>query len=143
MLKLPKDNSGFTLIEVIMAMFILMIGMLGLLQSINLAMEVNIRNQVREESVYVGNRVLNEMRGRGFDNISVAATPTDTYTYSTYQLPSKIRGASRSYNVTRSSRVLSTVGSLPATKELAVVVTWSYKGVEYQNRVVAPISILR
>ena len=126
-----------------MAMLILMVGMLGLLQSINLAMEVNLRNQVREEAVNVSNRVMSEMRGGGFDNISVAATPTQTYTYSTYQLPSKIRGSSKSYTVTRSSRVLSMVNSKPATKELAVVVGWSYKGVEYQNRVVAPISILR
>lgn len=140
---LQRDNSGFTLIEVMMAILILMVGMLGLLQAINLATEVNIRNQVREEAVYVGERVMNEMRGRVFDDISVASTPTNLYTYSTYQLPSKIRGASRSYNVTRSSRVLSTVDSKHVTKELAVLVAWSYKGVEYQNRVVAPVSILR
>lgn len=126
-----------------MAILILMVGMLGLLQAINLALEVNMRNQVREEAVYVANQVMSEMRGGGFDNISVAATPTQTYTYSARQLPSKIRGVSRTYNVIRSSRVLSTVDAKPATKELAVLVTWEYKGVEYQNRVVAPISILR
>lgn len=126
-----------------MAILILMVGMLGLLQAINLALEVNMRNQVREEAVYVANRVMSEMRGSGFDNISVASTPTQTYTYSTYQLPSKIRGALRTYNVIRSSRVLSTVNGQPATKELAVLVSWNYKGVEYQNRVVSPISILR
>lgn len=144
---LKKDSHGFTLIEVVMAMLILMVGMLGLLQAINLATEVNIRNQVREEGVSVGERVMNEMRGRGFDNISVASTPSQLYTYATYQVPSKIRGASRSYSVTRSSRVLSplspTPTNPPTTKELAVLVTWKYKGVEYQNRVVAPISILR
>jgi type IV pilus assembly protein PilV len=140
---LQRDNSGFTLIEVMMAILILMVGMLGLLQAINLALEVNMRNQVREEAVYVANQVMSEMRGGGFDNISVAATPTQTYTYSARQLPSKIRGVSRTYNVIRSSRVLSTVDAKPATKELAVLVTWEYKGVEYQNRVVAPISILR
>jgi type IV pilus assembly protein PilV len=118
-----------------MAILILMVGMLGLLQAINLALEVNMRNQVREEAVYLANQVMSEMRGGGFDNISVA--------YSTKLLPSKIRGVSRTYSVSRSSRVLSTVDAKPATKELAVLVTWKYKGVEYQNRVVAPISILR
>jgi len=132
---LNRNSGGFTLVEVIMAVLILLVGMLGLLQAVNLAMEVNLRNQVREEAVYVGERVMTELRGRGFDNISAS--------YVTYSTPSKIRGVSRKYGVQRSSEVLATEGGLPATKELAVVVTWSYKGVTYQNRVVAPISILR
>jgi len=140
---LRRDNSGFSLIEVMMAILILMVGMLGLLQAINLAVEVNLRNQVREEAVYIGQRVMSEMRGKGFDNISVATTPTDMYTYSDYQVPSKLRGASRSYTVSRRSVVLSTVNLQPVTKQLEVVVKWTYKGVGYENRVVSPISILR
>lgn len=138
-----SKNNGFTLIEVMMAILILMIGMLGLLQAINLTMEVNLRNQVREEAVYVGEKVISEMRGKGFDNISVAAIPTQTCTYPTYQVPSRLRGVARTYDVVKSSRVLSTVDAKPAAKELTVVVSWSYKGVTYQNRVVSPISILR
>lgn len=126
-----------------MAILIMMVGMLGLLQAINLALEVNLRNQLRDEAVYLGERVMNEMRGEGFDNIPVAATPTDTYTYATYQLSSKIRGASRSYDVSKRSAVLSTVDSKHVTKQLTVIISWSYKGVTYENRVVAPISILR
>lgn len=126
-----------------MAILIFMVGMLGLLQAINLATEVNLRNQLRDEAIYLGERVMNEMRGEGFDNIPVAAIPTDTYTYPTYQLPSKIRGASRSYDVSKRSAVLSTVDSKHVTKQLTVIVSWSYKGVTYENRVVAPISILR
>jgi type IV pilus assembly protein PilV len=136
---LNKDK-GFTLIEVMMAILILMVGMIGLLQAINLTMEVNLRNQVREEAVYVGEKVMNEMRGRGFDNISVAAIPSQSCSYQTYQIPSRLRGINRTYDVTRSSRVLSIVDSKPATKELTVLVNWTYKGTTYENRVVAPIS---
>jgi len=134
-LTLNRNSSGFTLVEVIMAVLILLVGMLGLLQAVNLAMEVNLRNQVREEAVYVGERVMSELRGRGFDSISAS--------YITYSTPSKIRGVARKYGVQKSSVVLATEGGLPATKQLEVVVTWNYKGVTYQNRVVAPISILR
>lgn len=140
---LRKDNGGFTLIEMMMAILIFMVGMLGLLQAINLAMEANLRNQVREEAVNVGERVMNELRGKGFDNISVASTPTETYTYAPYQVPSKIRGASRSYSVSRRSKVLSIENSLNVTKQLEVVVSWTYKGVAYENRVISPISIIR
>ena len=143
---LRKDN-GFTLIEVMMAILILMVGMLGLLQAINLAIEVNLRNQLREESVYMGERVMNELRGKGFDNISVA-TPdrTQRYNYRPYSTLSKTRGVSRKFGVLRSSSVLSPLPpqtGLPVTKQLEVTITWTYKGVGYQNKVVAPISILR
>jgi len=60
---LNRNSGGFTLVEVIMAVLILLVGMLGLLQAVNLAMEVNLRNQVREEAVYVGERVMTELRG--------------------------------------------------------------------------------
>lgn len=136
-------NRGFTLIEVMMAILILMVGMVGLLQAINLAIEVNLRNQIRDEAVYVGEKVMNEMRGKGFDNISVAPSLSQSYNYATYQEPSRLRGVSRTYDVNRSSKVLSTVAGSAATKELTVVVSWKYKGVDYQNRLVAPISILR
>jgi len=123
------------MVEVIMAILILMVGILGLLQAINLATEVNMRNQVREEAVFMGERVMNELRGKGFDNIS---TLPDTY--APYTLPSKLRGVTRSYNVQKSATVISSDSN---TKQLEVTVTWSYKGVGYQNKVVAPISILR
>ena len=126
-----------------MAMLILVVGMLGLLQSVNLAVEMNLRNQLRDEAVTVGERSMNELRGKGFDNISVASVPTDTVAFKVYSVPSRIRGASRKYAVARTSKVLSLVDGKPVTKELTVTVTWNYKGVTYENRVVSPTSILR
>jgi type IV pilus assembly protein PilV len=122
------------------AILILIVGLLGLLQAINLSMDVNLRNHLREEAVSVGERAMNELRNKGFDNISVASP---SYNYATYQVPSKIRGTSKSYSVSRSSTVLSEQNTKPVTKQLEVVVRWTYKGVEYENRVTAPISIIR
>jgi len=127
---LQKNNSGFSLVEVMMAILILMVGMVGLLQSINIALDVNLRNQFREEAVNIGQRVMNDMRGKGFDNISAA--------YPTINVPSKVRTAFKPYSVSRRSIVLSS-----ETKQLEVLVKWKYKGVGYENRVISPISILR
>jgi type IV pilus assembly protein PilV len=126
-----------------MAMLILIIAMLGLLQSINLALEVNLRNQLREEAVYVGERAINELRGKGFDNISVSTVTGQLYTYQTYSIASKIRGTNRKYHVTRSAMTIATLASKPETKQLNVLVTWTYKGTTYENRVSAPTSIAR
>lgn len=130
-----RKNKGFSLVEVMMAMLILIVGMLGLLQAINVATEFNLKNQLREEAGYVGERTMNELRGRGFDNIFPA--------YSTVTVPSRIRGASRSFSVQRSSAILSTENGLPVSKQLEVVVNWTYKGVTFQNRITSPVTILR
>lgn len=86
---------------------------------------------------------MNELRGKGFDSISCSSTTYQTYAYRPYSVASRIRGADRKYGVQRNTVVLATQNSLPTTKQLEVVVSWSYKGVTYQNRVVAPTSILR
>lgn len=128
------------------AIVILMVGMLGLLQAINIAIETNVRNQIREEGVNVGQRVINDMRDSGFDNISVASTATDSFMYSKVAVPSKFRGIFRMYSVQRSSKVIhffvdsGTASKTPATKRLEVLVTWKYRGVGYENRVVSNIS---
>jgi len=109
------------------AIVIMMVGLLGLLQSINVAMEFNLKNHMRDEAVYVGERYLNELKGKGFGNISAS--------YSTLTVKSRIRGEKGSLTVDRSS---TDMGS--STKRLQVLVKWKYKGVEYENRVVAPIS---
>lgn len=125
-----KNNGGFTLIEVLVAIVILMVAMLGLLQSIEIAMEYNLKNQIRDEAVYVGEKYMNEFRGRGYSAI--------TGNYSTLTVTSKIRGGKHNLSVDRS---WSDLGA--NTKRLQILVKWKYKGVEYENRVISPISQLQ
>ncbi len=109
------------------AIIIMMVGLLGLLQAINVATEANIKNHLRDEAVYVGERYLNELKGQGFDNIAA--------TYPLYSTASKIRGTGKKLMIETSSTSLA-----GDTKQLLVVVRWTYKGVTYENRVTAPIS---
>jgi type IV pilus assembly protein PilV len=117
------------------AVVIIMVGMLGLLQAINVAMEHNLKNHMRDEAVYMGEKYMNELKGRGFDNISA--------TYALVSVPSRIRGGRGSLTVERSSTVLPPGAATPTTKQLTVVVKWKYKGAEYENRVMSPVSIVR
>lgn len=125
-----RNNGGFTLIEVLIATVILMIAMLGLLQSIDIALQFNLKNQMRDEAVYMGEKYMNEFKGRGYTAI--------TGNYSTLTVASKIRGGKHNLTVDRS---WSDMGA--NTKQLQILVKWKYKGVEYENRVISPISQLQ
>ncbi len=124
---LNRNSAGFTLVEVMVAIVIMMIGLLGLLEAINVATDANLKNHLRDEAVYVGEKYLNELKGRGFDNIAA--------TYPLISTASKIRGAGKKLTIETSSTSLAS-----DTKQLVVTVKWTYKGVTYENRVTAPIS---
>lgn len=115
-----KNNNGFTLVEVLVAMVIMVIGLFGLLESVNVAMEHNLRNQLRDQAVYVGEKILNDMRGQAFD-----ATFTNHTT-----IPMSIRGVNKKFTVD------TTTTSLGAdSKQYEVIVKWTYKSRDYQNQV--------
>ena len=118
-----NDNGGFTLIEVLIAILIMMVGMIGILQSLNLAMENNLKNQMRDQGVHVGEMVLNEMRGQAFDDTAAF--------YNQTTIPMGIRGIPSRFTV---DRTVIPLGS--DTKQYDVTVKWTYKGRPFQNQVV-------
>ena len=113
----PLNNRGFTLIEVVVAILIMMVGLLGLLASINLAMDVNTRDYMRDEAVRVGEKAMNTTKNSGYASI---ATGTTTQTISSH-----VRGITKSYNVR------TTVTQLPNSRQISIVVDWTYKGQTY------------
>jgi type IV pilus assembly protein PilV len=76
-----SQNKGFTLIEVLIAVVILMIGLLGLLHTVTIAVENNIANSLREEAVRIAGQRMNGglvdtadtfhegLRNTAFDNL--------------------------------------------------------------------------
>jgi len=49
-----KNSGAFTLAEVMVAILVMMIGMIGLLETINQSLQHNLRNQLRETALQVG-----------------------------------------------------------------------------------------
>ena len=130
-LPMIKINRGFTLVEVMVAILVMIVGMLGLLEMINVTLQNNLKNQLRAESVRVGERCMAQLRGRAFDNIF------GSYTV----VPSKIRGSAINYSVERSTQVLATDGhSNPTSRQLTVVVKWGFKNISSQNTVVSVVA---
>lgn len=108
-----RNNKGFSLIEVMVAILIILVGLLGLLQAVNVAMEHNLKNQQREEVVRVAEDFMNGMRSQPFDATFVAVT----------SVTSRLRNRTARYTVNR------TVGVMPTgSKQYQVDVRWTYKG---------------
>lgn len=117
-----KDNSGFTLLEVMVAMLITLVGLLGLLQSMNVVTEHTRKNQLRDEAIQIGEEQLNVMRSRSFE---------DSFdNFSTLQINSK--RSKWNYVVERTREEVTST-----SKSLTVNVTWTYKDVPSSHEIVS------
>lgn len=108
----PSGSRGFTIIEVLMAMLIMTVGLLGLLQSVNVAYEHSLRNKLREEAVSLAEEQLNYMRTKA-EKLEEPETLTVTR---------PIGGVSKDFTVTRGNDDIG-ANSL----RLKVAVEWRYK----------------
>lgn len=114
-----NDSWGFTLVELMVAILITVVGLLGLLQAVNLAMEHNLRNQLRDEAIYIAEDWMANLKVRPFDQISTTFNPRP--------VPSNLRGGNFSYTLTRQGTDVSSV------KQLEVKLEWVYKGATYSH----------
>jgi type IV pilus assembly protein PilV len=121
-----KNDNGFTLIEFLIAVLILMVGLLGLLQTVNLAISTNKVNQLRNEAVIVADQEISRQVAKGFAGIS---TTTGT---SVIRRP--ILTGFKNYSVLRSGDAFSN------SKVVRIEVRWTYKNTPYSHAASAAIS---
>lgn len=115
-----SNKRGFTLLELMISVFILTIGLLALFQSVNIAIVHNINNQFREEGVSVGDVNMSNALAKPFDLISTT-TKIDVQSR-------PINNAFKNYSVTiTGSQVTSN------TKQVDVNVSWKSKGISYNH----------
>lgn len=130
------DNKGFTLIEFLIAVVILMVGLLGMLQCINLAMGKNSETLFRNEALVLANDRIMLMKAKKFESLStatvssvVARSPRGVVlkNYSVNEVVTQITNSS-----------LAT--GLPASKKIDVRISWQYKNNRYTHDVSSILS---
>lgn len=119
---MTNNQHGFTLIEFLVAIVILMVGMLGMLQAVNVAMDKNMENVFRAEAVMLADSRMMGIRSRSFDSISTAA--------SRVLVTRDIRGIMKNYSVVRTV-------SQPTSKskQILINVKWRKKNTPYTHSV--------
>jgi len=126
------NSRGFTLIEFMVALVILMVGLLGLLQTVNYATVQNMTNQLRQEAVMVADERLQLELARRYEDLAADAAAA---------APAPVTVA-RIVNGMPYQYVLQTsYASLAArTVNIDIQVTWAYKGTPYRHGVSSLVS---
>ncbi len=122
-----RNKSGFTLVELMAAMLIMLVGLVGLLQTVNIAIEYNLKNQMRNEVVRIGDEAMSEMRARPFDAVSSVTTT----------VPSKLRNMKRAYTVRKTINAIPNPTPTVVSRQYQVDVRWAYKNVSTTHSVVS------
>ena len=116
---LPSNNRrGFTLLEILVALVILMIGMMALLSAATNTISLNLDNVLRDEAVQIADAKMRQVKSNTAATFSL---PFQNLSVTTIQT-SKLRAKSTPYTVSLTSA--STGGN---SNLLHVQVSWNYK----------------
>ena len=120
-----RNNKGFTIIEVLVAICILTISMLAILEAVVIAIEHNMNNISRDESVRIAETKMNEIRNSDFTTLANG----------TSSVSRNIRNLTRTFNVQW------TVSNLSSNSiAVQVVVSWSHKGIQHSHSISSVVS---
>lgn len=118
------NKRGFTLVEVMVAIVITMVALLGLVEAVGIATMHNLKNQLRDEAVLIGEERMADLQKRPFGQMSTSFAPRT--------VPSRVRGTERGFTVNRREALRSSVNlpdGLTNTYELSVRMAWTYKNI--------------
>ena len=120
---LKKKGAGFTLIEVMIALTVLLIGMLGIAAMLVTSIDANENNKRSTEATYLVEQQLEIFRGAPYSAVAgMTSTDTNNNTYINAR-GDKLTDLPCIY--TRIWTVLPNPGN---TKTITVTVNWKYKG---------------
>jgi len=126
-----NNKTGFTQVEFMVATLILIVGILALLQMVNVSISHGLLNQFRNESVSVADEAMRQQMAKG-SNVGFDLISTTT---NRKIIRRPFLSAFKNYSVI-------TVGSnvTANTKEVDVTVSWTYKNMRYTQQAASLIT---
>lgn len=121
------NKRGFTLIELLVAIVILSVGLLALLQTVNVALMHNATNMFRNEAIQLADEQMALQMSRPFASVS---TNTNLQV-----IPKQINLTLKNYSV-----VMQGTSVTANTTRVAVTVNWKVKGQPYSHAITSMLS---
>jgi len=115
-----QNNAGFTLVEVMIALLVLLFVTLAMMQTALVSIDSNMKNVLRDEAVRIAEQTMNDARSQGYDNL-----PSGLQTVNR-----KFRALDVTYTITRTVTQLGT-----ADKQFDVEVDWTWKNDSYKQNI--------
>jgi prepilin-type N-terminal cleavage/methylation domain-containing protein len=125
-----RNKKGFTLIEMLIAMMVILIAMMGLYKTVTVTIEGNVQNVLRDEGVKIAEQVFNEIRMLDYDKIPVASPWTkgagNDWENTLGYFPPIQRRIRKQTDVEYEMNVY--VTETGEVKQVTVIVGWDHKG---------------
>jgi type IV pilus assembly protein PilV len=115
------------------SLLILMVGLLGLLQTINVALQFNLKSQMDYIGAMVADQQMALEMSKPFANVSTTFTTAGTV-HQTF-LTRQVNLALKNYSVSKQGTVVS-----PNTTGVNINVRWNYRGTPYQHTIYSMVS---
>lgn len=121
-----KNNKGFSLVEALVAIFLVAIILLGLLSALVVVYQHSTENLIRDEAVKIANEYAEKYR-----NMELNSIPTNTS--QPIQEQRNIRNAQITYNINVTSSFVPNTNN--KIKRVQITVSWTYKGKNYSHTI--------
>jgi len=134
------DKQGFSLIEVMVALVIILISMLGFYSVTKRAMEGNLKDVIRDEGVKIGEGVINQIRELPFNQVDIGTWDNAELNN---KLNFKFKGGNtniiekhvRNINVGYGVQVQVNTTNDPNIRQVQVTINWNYRGKNYSHSI--------
>lgn len=136
------NKSGFTLIEVLVAVVILTVGLLGLMQTVIYALNHNLIAQLRQEATLVADQEMTVEKAKPYTNITAPNFDSSKVTYET--LPKAITTTTVTRTVNGANKIFTVVKTIRSptqqSKNIEIAVSWAHKQVTYNHSVASLVT---
>lgn len=150
MFRYVKNKDGFSLVEVMISLIVLLLVFMGLMQSALLGIDSNMRNILRDEAIKIAAERMEETRNMPFDSIVSDPAPGDNLMLPACANPPVSDGGPYEVGIQRNFRNIigfdygtrMTVTNLALaapvqTKQIQILVRWEYRGECYTHSIMS------
>lgn len=144
-----KNRVGFSLVEVMISLIILVLVFMGLMQSALLGIDSNMRNILRDEAISIASERIEEARSMPFDLVVSDTAPGDNLMLTACANPPVSDGGPYEVEIQRNFRNIQnfpfgtrmTVTDLDGppveTKQIQILVRWEYRNECYTHSIMS------